>query len=69
MVLRRNDYAMANRFNDKIWSYITVIALITWGISLTPFAHFFIAADAKPYASSFFTALLGLGPALKVIKK
>lgn len=55
--------------NDKWFTYLTVTVLIIWGITLTPVSHFIVSPDAKPFVSSFFTALLGLGPALKVMSK
>jgi hypothetical protein len=60
---------MAHASNGKLYSYITIAALVLWGITLTPLAHFIISADAKPLATSFFTALMGVGPALKVMSK
>lgn len=58
---------MADVADSKMWAWITIGALTLWGFTLTPLSHFLIAADSKALASSFFTALLGVGPALKVM--
>jgi hypothetical protein len=58
---------MADIVDSKMWAWITIGTLTLWGISLSPLSHFIIATDSKALVSSFFTALLGLGPALKVM--
>jgi len=60
---------MVSATSDKWLTYLTVIVLIIWGITLTPISHYIVSPDAKPFVASFFTACLGLGPALKVMSK
>lgn len=48
---------------------MTLIAFGAWAMALTPFAHAIVPPDRFPAITGILTALLGVGPALKVMNR
>lgn len=48
---------------------MTLIAFVAWGLALTPFAHTLVPPDRFGAITGILTALLGVGPGLKMIRK
>jgi len=48
---------------------MTIVVFVAWGLALTPFAHSIVPPDRFPAITGILTALLGLGPGLKVLKR
>lgn len=55
---------------DPWWmTAMTVIAFIAWGLALTPVTHTIVPPDRFPAITGILTALLGVGPGLKVLNR
>lgn len=55
---------------DPWWmTAMTLVAFGAWALALTPFAHDIVPPDRFPAITGILTALLGVGPALKVMSR
>lgn len=48
---------------------MTVAAFVAWALALTPVAHAIVPPDRFPAITGILTALLGVGPGLKVLHR